>query len=72
MKNVLSELFRSENSNVMDSFNQLSLEYNPLSMQLAKLPARQQPVCVGFEEGVFCRCVGMEFQAADASGYERR
>ena len=57
---------------VMDSLNQLSLEYNAVGMQLAKLPARQQPVCVGFEEGVFCRCVGMEFQAADASGYERR
>ena len=56
----------------MDSLNQLSLEYNAVGMQLAKLPARQQPVCVGFEEGVFCRCVGMKFQAADASGYERR
>ena len=72
MENVLSELSRSENSNVMDSLNQLSLKCNAVGMQLAKLPARQQPVCVGFEEGVFCRCVGMEFQAADASGYERR
>ena len=52
--------------------SQLSLEYNAVGMQLAKLPARQQPVCVGFEEGVFCRCVGLEVQAADASGYERR
>ena len=72
MKKLLSELSRSGNLNVMDSLNQFSFECNAVGMQLEKLPARQQPVCVGFEKGIFFRCVGMEFQAADASGYERR